>query len=163
MLIMFHFFLHDVVERIFPNEELVQTPYLDAEVLFYPKIVCVYLPWRQAECRNQNQYNRCIWMLVKSGKRRRSSGDTEGRRIYGGGGRWGCRGRATGYKGGPTSIQGSKTWSNKGQKYLNDWLAHSLKGNSSCKLRMRIPSLIFKAQEIKDRVFKFSEHFYGSP
>lgn len=77
MLIMFHFFLHDVVERIFPNEELVQTPYLDAEVLFYPKIVCVYLPWRQAECRNQNQYNRCIWMLVKSGKRRRSSGDTE--------------------------------------------------------------------------------------
>ncbi|KAL5202944.1 hypothetical protein ABZP36_013896 [Zizania latifolia] len=57
-------------KEFFPDKELVEPPYFEAELLCYPKqkTVCDYLSSRQAECHTNNQYNTCFWMLVNSGK-----------------------------------------------------------------------------------------------
>ena len=43
------------------------------------------------------------------------------------------------------NIIKNKLRSKMGQKYLNDCWLYLLEGNSSCKLRMRTSSIIFKA------------------
>ncbi|XP_020519391.1 tRNA(His) guanylyltransferase 1 isoform X2 [Amborella trichopoda] len=56
--------------EFFPNKPLKYAPSFDGRVVLYPTVAHVhdYLSWRQVDCHINNQYNTCLWTLVKSGK-----------------------------------------------------------------------------------------------
>ncbi|KAG6397436.1 hypothetical protein SASPL_143603 [Salvia splendens] len=55
---------------IFPQKDLKCAPSFRARVIFCAsmEVLQAYLLWRQYECHTNNQYNTCLWQLIKSGK-----------------------------------------------------------------------------------------------
>ncbi|KAI3711278.1 hypothetical protein L2E82_41253 [Cichorium intybus] len=67
------FFTSSYVENwreFFPQKDMKSTPSLKSRVICCPsmEVLQSYLAWRQRECHSKNQYNTCLWNLIKSGK-----------------------------------------------------------------------------------------------
>ncbi|XP_010268602.1 PREDICTED: tRNA(His) guanylyltransferase 1-like [Nelumbo nucifera] len=62
-------------KEFFPEKALKYPPSFDGQVFCCPsvKILKDYLMWRQADCHTGNQYNTCLWMLVKSGQTKQAA------------------------------------------------------------------------------------------
>ncbi|KAH7277077.1 hypothetical protein KP509_39G033400 [Ceratopteris richardii] len=54
----------------FPDKKLQYPPAFDGRAVCYPddSILRDYLSWRQVDCHINNQYNTCLWSLIKAGK-----------------------------------------------------------------------------------------------
>ncbi|KAH7860437.1 hypothetical protein Vadar_013408 [Vaccinium darrowii] len=59
----------------FPQMELTLAPSFQSRIITCAsmEVVQAYLVWRQNNCHVQNQYNTCLWMLIKSGKNEREA------------------------------------------------------------------------------------------
>ncbi|KAL7591363.1 hypothetical protein Lser_V15G31799 [Lactuca serriola] len=72
------FFTSLYVEKwreFFPQNNMKSTPSFKSRVICCPsmEVLQAYLAWRQRECHSKNQYNTCLWMLIKSGKSEREA------------------------------------------------------------------------------------------
>lgn len=54
----------------FPDKQLQYPPAFDGRAVCYPEdsVLRDYLAWRQVDCHINNQYNTCIWSMIKAGK-----------------------------------------------------------------------------------------------
>ncbi|KAI3681852.1 hypothetical protein L6452_36657 [Arctium lappa] len=61
--------------EFFPAKDMRSTPSFKSRVICCPsmEVLQAYLAWRQRECHSKNQYNTCLWMLIKSGKSEREA------------------------------------------------------------------------------------------
>ncbi|KVH89038.1 Thg1 C-terminal domain-containing protein [Cynara cardunculus var. scolymus] len=61
--------------EFFPTKGMISTPSFKSRVICCPsmEVLQAYLAWRQRECHSKNQYNTCLWMLVKNGKSEREA------------------------------------------------------------------------------------------
>ncbi|KAJ9544816.1 hypothetical protein OSB04_024523 [Centaurea solstitialis] len=61
--------------EFFPTKDMRSTPSFKSRVICCPslEVLQAYLAWRQRECHSKNQYNTCLWMLIKSGKSEREA------------------------------------------------------------------------------------------
>ncbi|XP_010522200.1 PREDICTED: tRNA(His) guanylyltransferase 1-like isoform X2 [Tarenaya hassleriana] len=57
-------------KEFFPQKELKYAPSFCSKVISCAsvEVLQAYLAWRQRDCHTNNQYNTCLWMLVRSGK-----------------------------------------------------------------------------------------------
>ncbi|XP_047317736.1 tRNA(His) guanylyltransferase 1-like [Impatiens glandulifera] len=58
-------------KEYFPDKDLQYPPSFESRVISCAssEVVQMYLAWRQIECHESNQYNTCLWMLIKCGKK----------------------------------------------------------------------------------------------
>ncbi|KAL3646843.1 tRNA-His guanylyltransferase [Castilleja foliolosa] len=57
-------------EELFPQKDLIYAPSFLSRVIICAslEVLQAYLVWRQSECHLNNQYDTCVWHLIKSGK-----------------------------------------------------------------------------------------------
>ncbi|XP_073294193.1 tRNA(His) guanylyltransferase 1-like isoform X1 [Primulina huaijiensis] len=57
-------------KEVFPEKDLSYSPSFRARVILCAsvEVLQAYLAWRQNECHLSNQYNTCLWQLIKCGK-----------------------------------------------------------------------------------------------
>ncbi|KAJ4715520.1 tRNA(His) guanylyltransferase [Melia azedarach] len=63
--------------EFFPQKELRYPPSFRSRVISCAsiKVLQAYLAWRQNDCHMNNQYDTCLWMLIKSGKTEKEAED----------------------------------------------------------------------------------------
>ncbi|MCO5597441.1 hypothetical protein L7F22_051519 [Adiantum nelumboides] len=54
----------------FSDKQLQYPPAFDGRAICYPEISIIrdYLSWRQVDCHINNQYNTCLWSIIRAGK-----------------------------------------------------------------------------------------------
>ncbi|MCO5559350.1 hypothetical protein L7F22_012948 [Adiantum nelumboides] len=54
----------------FSDKQLQYPPAFDGRAICYPEISILrdYLSWRQVDCHINNQYNTCLWSMIRAGK-----------------------------------------------------------------------------------------------
>ncbi|KAI5066173.1 hypothetical protein GOP47_0018797 [Adiantum capillus-veneris] len=57
-------------QTFFPDKKLQYPPAFDGRAVCYPEdsVLRDYLSWRQVDCHINNQYNTCLWSMIKAGK-----------------------------------------------------------------------------------------------